>query len=364
MLQRAPRGSVVPYRVNFSRRQAAGAVASGIGGYLGRGWGYRAVRGIGRYIGSLQRNNPVAYQSQVSSMKRLRSKRKFSNQPSAGTKKRKVTLKSRVKNLEKKTKDILSTSVYRKVETSQIKTTNNVSTYGYYVANYATMYEQALSQLKYYDPATPGTLVTAAGASGTYERAFKVRGYSKLTLKNNYQIPVDVRVYTYTCVSDTNQDPITWLDGCLLDNASATKASPLIFPTDAKDMGDLWKLQGTKSWIMQAGAVRTISKGTPEISYDPSEYDNHPLLFQPDFKSYAFVVRVTGILAHDKTTITQVGYASGGVDVTHHTTYTSRYSAGGPSITYTYVDTTGLAAMAAGPLTSQVVRDNQEYSAT
>lgn len=365
MLQPRQNRGIVPYRVNFTRRQAFGAGAAGVGAYLGRGWGWRAVRSIGRYLGSLKRNNPQAYGAQMNRMaaaRQLTKKRKYSNDKNVGKAKKPKSLRKRIAILEKKTASVLSTLTYRLSATQSVLTTANTATYGSFAMNQASNFEAALAQLKYYDPAVPGTLVTADGASGSYERHFRMKGYMSLEMKNNYQIPVLVKVYTYQCAADTSYSPTGWLDNILPDSSNSTKASPLIYPTDGKDMGDLYKLLGCKTFSMQPGDKRFVSTSQGEISYDPSEYDNHPFENQADFKTTYFIVRVTGAIAHDKTTTTNVGLAAGGIDIIQKTVYRIKYNAGGPALNYTYISS-GYDTMAAGPLVSQVVVDNQEYSA-
>lgn len=65
--------------------------------------------------------------------------------------------------------------------------------------------ETALSQLRYYDPATPGTLVTAPVGTGTFQREVHVTGvYHSLEIRNNYQVPCKITIYALTPKQDTS----------------------------------------------------------------------------------------------------------------------------------------------------------------
>lgn len=353
-------------------RSAFGYLRSNAGGWARRAGSYLYNRAptitFKRFPGKKAIMAQRAQAKATRAIKKFVKKRKFSNQPSAGGKRRKVSIKKRVRALERKTADIMSSLSYKGVECKQLLTTVNTATYDEFAINDAGYIESVLAQLRYYDPSTPGTIITAPGATGSYERKFSIKSYLSATMKNNYQIPVDVKVYTYRCAADTGTSPTSWLDSCLADNASTTKASPLIFPTDANDMGDLWKLDGVKSYRLRPGATVTHGYGVPLVSYDPSEYDNHVFASQPDFKTSYIVIRLTGVVTHDSTTTTLVGLAPGGLDIIYKRVSNVRYNAGGPSMTYTYIlpnssPSQGYDTVATG-LVSQVVVDNQSYSTT
>lgn len=352
----------------MSSRSFGYGAALGAAKYLGRGYGYKALANVGNYISSKFKSSaayssPQVYNVRQVSMKKFNKKRRASNSWNVGRKKLQPSLKKRIKNLERKVADQTSTLTFRNIITEPLITTANNASYTTMSINDAAYCESVLAVLRYYDPSNPGVLITADGAVGSYERSFSMTGYFQCLVKNNYQVPVEVKIYSLKCAADTGNSPTTWMDTCLTDCCNTTKNSPQVFLSDIPDFGDLWATLGCKSFVLQPGECQMASMNVPRINYDPSEYDNHAFVYQPDMQSRSFLVRVVGGPAHDKVTTSNVGLSPGGVDVIWKRVSQVQYNAGGPKMRYVYVSS-NYDAQAAGSLVSQVVVDNQEYSIT
>jgi len=77
------------------------------------------------------------------------------------------TLAKSVKALQHEANSDIAHAVYRQRDTGRIIAGVKQQTLGATGYVHHGYYETAMANLKYYDPATPGTLVTAAGATGT-----------------------------------------------------------------------------------------------------------------------------------------------------------------------------------------------------
>lgn len=272
------------------------------------------------------------------------------------------SLKARISAVEKSCVADLSTLVYRNWAGQQIITTAGASAYNSFSVNDAGFIELALAQLRFFDPAVPGTIVTGNGATGTYERRFGIKSSCILEIKNNYQIPVNLEVHEFRANSDTTQTPYTYANTLLNDNSNAGASAllnPLINVKDARGLGEMWKSMNTKYLTLLPGETCTMSASIPAIEYDPSEFDNHAMDYQVDWFSTSYLVGVTGTIGHDVTTSSEIGFTQAGVDCVFKRQASIRYNAGGPALYQTFILNT---TTATADIVSQVVVDNQTYS--
>lgn len=236
---------------------------------------------------------------------------------------------NQVKELKKQNKASRGTQISRFRTTDRIIPGVNLAASNEFVVNDSTNMELVLSTLKYYNPSVPGTLTTAAGATGTYSKSFLFKSiYGKCTVRNNYQVPASVAIYLFKVVEDTSVSPKTNLDNALANLPSAPLlTNPLIYPSDVVDMMPLWKIEKTAKKVLQPGSLMEMSHAIKNVMYDPSVFDSHNLTYQTEWKSFVFLVRVQGVLAHD-TTLDEQGISGAGVDVKIDSTYIVDYEAG------------------------------------
>ena len=249
---------------------------------------------------------------------------------------RSSTMPRKVKGLTRQVKELkrlseadMGTHIHRVRSTMTVEAGPNFQHSDYIVASDVGRLEDVLARLQYYDPSNPTTLLTASGNVGSYHKEFYFsRVHSKLTVRNNYQVPVMVRIYQVTPKDDTSIDPVTAFTTGLTDVGNPASGSPLVFLTDSKQFGgDIWRVQKSQAKYLDAGRQCTMSWSAKPFQYDPSLVDAHNQLYQAAYKPCLYVVFVKGIIAHDALA-GQQGTCSSGVDVMCDTVFQVSYPAG------------------------------------
>lgn len=192
-----------------------------------------------------------------------------------------------------------------------------------------TVIESVLSTMKFFNPATPGTLTTASGVAGTYQRNILLKSItSKLLLRNNYKSDVDVKVYLCKCKDDTNISSLqTWINS-VPDGSNLTSVQALgQYPTDYNQVKDLYSLSVLCKQSLSPGQSMTCSHSEKDIEYDSSTVDSHNLEYQKEYKCFQFMVVISGTMGHD-TSADQQTLMEAGVDVQVSDTYIVKYNAG------------------------------------
>lgn len=248
------------------------------------------------------------------------------------TKRRKTSTRKKIRNLERKVNADIATHTNRIETPSAVKlAAENTSQFAIVGSMYSkTDVEALLSTLRYYDPNTPSTLVTADGSTGSYNRSFYFASlWSSLYIANNYEVPVDVTIYCITPKSDTNGDPVTTFQNGISDQAAATitATDTLIYPTDIDDFKHLFKIKACKKVRLIAGQSYTMFNRFKAFNYDPSLADEHTDAAQSRFRSHWYCLRVQGVLGHEISS-TPRAYCRGGVDTVMKAKTVIKYDAG------------------------------------
>lgn len=274
---------------------------------------------------------------------------------------KKQTLKNQVKEIAKKVNNMTSTLTYRYVDCTQAYTVANQAAYLNLVHSDSSFIELALAQTRFFDPSNPGTLIQGSGATGTYDRTYSIKNSSMMVFRNNYQVPAEIRVYKYKCKTDTSIEAITAFTNGLADIGNPSAGSIVVYPSDVSQLRDLYTLKSTSIWKMKPGDERTFSINSKAFNYDPAEQDSQTQPYQKDFDTHFVLIRVQGPPSHDKTTPTQNGTIGAGVDILWKRVCTVKYNSGGPNLEFLVINDQ-LDTQTAGPVVSQIVVDNQEYS--
>ena len=190
--------------------------------------------------------------------------------------------------------------------------------------------EAALNNLKYFDPSNPGTLIVASASSGTYSRNSLIESMTnKLTFRNNYTVPVDVRVYHCTCKDDTSVDVTTAWDNNVARGSNLANRDKLgQYPTDYEGLTDLWNLKVAYTGRMEPGAQQTVSHHEKSFEYSSSTVDSHNLDYQKEYKGQMFLIHIQGIPGHNNVNDAQVTNMKCGLDYVGQITMNVKYSAG------------------------------------
>ncbi len=225
-------------------------------------------------------------------------------------------------------------------------------------------FNESVAYLQYYDPATPGTLVTADGKTGTFDRRFLFKSvYCSLVIRNNYQTDCHIKVYLITPKGASSIAPLTaWGNGITANPDSTITATTTIgqYPNDYSDFKDVWTAKLHCKAALSAGQTMTCSHGFRNVEYDPTAYASHSASFQQKYKNFGFIIIVTGTIAHTATT---TGFAAAGVDAIMRTTRVITYDAGA-NISFHRMDNSLGDQTTASVQSTKPVADNIPYSTT
>lgn len=274
-------------------------------------------------------------------------------------------LVSRVSRIERHLKDDEGTLVYRKVSTSRlaIGALSNQA-YGSYSMNYLTNIELALAQLRYFNPSTPGTYTTVDLTSGSNSKAVRMtcRGYTKIY--NNYQVPVQASLYLLSPKTDHTVAPATSIDNGLADSSAGplVKENLTVQPTDSLQFNDLWKIENKQSKTLMPGSTIVSWFKTKEFTYDPSFADTHNDAYQKRNNCRVHMLQLKGVLGHDTTDTSQIGFMYGAVDVENFIEYTIHYPAGARIKFLVESSGAGTVFTNGGVCSEKPVADNIAYS--
>lgn len=300
----------------------------------------------------------------------------------SGTRKGKKSGKTKTKQAKAVTKvdkrqDKMIKSIYKTLRSDQARHTHRrreVSALGANagqqvhsampVYTNTNLLEGAMAFLRYYDPSNPGTLVTANASTGTYSRQVHFESiYEKLRVRNNYQVPAHITIYSCTPKNDTNITVLSYFSDGITDQASGTVAStsPLIYLNDIRMVKDNWKCKAVKTVLLQAGAETSATRSCKAFDYDPSNVDTHSSQFQSKYGAHMWVVRVEGTIAHD-TTLAQYLTTQAQVDCMLDMKFVMTYDAGVNLDDYSVDDNSSASFTNGGVVSNKPVSDNQSYS--
>lgn len=334
-------GRPVYQRYPRALRATAGA-ALAAGGYYGRQW-------LPSWFAQKNRVN-----QSIKSRKRKTYKkgpRKFRGR----------TLKSKVRDLTKQVNASTGKLIYRTRNTDRVLASVNEQSWLSMYSDSISNLETVLGQLRFFDPSNPGTLLTGNGSTGTYQREYHFKTiYFNGTFRNNYQVPVKLKVYILKVKLDTSITPLAALDNGLTDNSNVTKNNPLVSMSDSDQLTDLWKIHKVHTKFLNPGMQCSVIHSEKDIMYSPDLSDNHTSSYQKKNKSFYVVASVEGVLGHD-TTADEQGFLQAGVDMSWDVKYEVRYDAGA-DLVYFYNSNSSDSFTNGGLTSSMPVADNIGYS--
>ena len=274
-----------------------------------------------------------------------------------------VKIGNRVSTLSKECKSNLSVLEYHHRNSGRILSGVNQSNFAGLESNSVVKFESVLGQLRFFNPATPGTLTTADGSTGTYAREYHFKSvYSSITCYNNYQVPVVLRLYCLTPKTDTSVEPATAFTNGLTDAGAPSSTSPAIFPSDSEEFLDIYNIAGSSTKILMPGQKMTKTWSCADVMYQPQIYDTVTSIYQKRYKSQLWAARVEGVLGHD-TSANQQTLMAAGMDWVVHYKFTVHYDNGGAGIRFIYVSDSCPASFTnGGVMSEQPIADNIGYS--
>lgn len=258
----------------------------------------------------------------------------YNSKPRKGGKKVK-TLSNRVSKLEREKNKDWSFKTLRRVDCSTNKMSFNNE--GFVTSNpfvTGTDLQTGMSALKFFNPSAPATLITTDLKAGTYPQDILAKWYRKVDFVNNYQVAVYLEVWRCDVKLDTTIAPQqAWINGCADNPSGALDIDDMyVYPSDSKELNDLYKVKKVFSQKLQPGqGLSTFANSKGYINFDPATFDDHANNFQRQYQGGGFLVKTTGIIAHDSIAA-EVGFSRGGVDIIQYTVTTIKYDSGGASL--------------------------------
>lgn len=351
--------------------QASAELGSALGGTL-------AFAGKGLYdtFANYPKNKILSTNNAMPLKKtyRRRSRRSSMKKQFKGTRSRKsrkvykrkprTSLKKEVKQIKRQLNADSARHVYKSLTGTSYSCAVNQCVYGQNDIVSGTLLETFMANLRYYDPSTPGTLITASGATGTFQREVHFKNvHSTLEIRNNYQIPCKVKVYLLKPKGDTAITPTTYYNNSITDQliGGGSTTTKGVFPTDLRAFMAQWSVQCVKDVILDAGATIYARHNTGQFRYDPSLFDSHSLDYQSKFKSCSWFIRIEGVFGHDTAAAERTTLA-GQVDINMLTRAEIIYDAG-TVLDDLYVNNAHSASFTNGGVVSnKPIADNQALS--
>lgn len=272
-------------------------------------------------------------------------------------------LKSQVRTLSKKTNESLSELTYRSITAYKLQSGVDSQAVGQEHLCGVSNLEAVLAQAKFYDPTNPGTLITSNLSTGGYSRKVTFKScHMRVDLRNSYQVPVEIRVYSCGVSDDTDYTPSQAWTNSVGDSSNLTSITqPYTYPSDSVAK-NIWNYKLIKKRELRPGQHTTVSVNEKSFNYDPSVTDNHNLSYQRLFgHGRSMLIVVNSVLSHD-TVADQQGLGAGAIDYCVRKRFVVQYNAGGPSIKYLYYSNGMDNIFTNGAVTGNMVTDNQSFS--
>lgn len=270
-------------------------------------------------------------------------------------------IKARLNAIERKMKDEVSVITYKVDTKDTLRPTVSQALNGYRECVAISEIEAALANARFFDPATPGTLITASLASPTYSQKVRISVSSVVVIKNNYQVPCYLYYGLIKPKAATSVAPTTaWTNG-LTDSGNPTNTSYLLSINDSREFRETYKGKMYRK-ILLPGQQVTYRHSVAPFIYDPAYFDANTQTFQPKAKCAEMFYRVHGVLGHDTTTATEQGVMPCGIDVHCRNVYRIYYNSGGASVRTIVLSQGAASSFTSAGVVSQPVVDNQSYS--
>lgn len=282
-----------------------------------------------------------------------------------GRKTKKTSLKKQVRQIKQQLSADSAKHLFKAINKYNVSCAVNQCNYSEIPISTATYIEAYMANLRYYDPAVPGTLVTASAATGSYQREVHFKNIrSMIEVINNYQVPCRVKVYLLKPKGDTSVVPTTYYNNSAADQViggAATITTKGLFPTELNAFKAQWSIKCVKDVYLDAGARVIASHNTGAFKYDPSLFDTHALEYQPKFKTASWLIRIEGAYSHDTAAAERTtGLAQ--VDIDERAQASIEYDAG-INLDDIYISNAHSASFTnGGVVTNKPIADNQSYS--
>lgn len=189
-------------------------------------------------------------------------------------------------------------------------------------------HESACAALRFYNPITGLTTTHNPTAASSFHRTLHMSINRRVFITNNYPMNVRVQVYSCTPKTDTSNGPVYHYNAGLADQGGASSNCVLMYPKDSVELKSVWTLKLVSKGTLKPGGKLRAFANTKMFSYSPTLSDSHTPIYQKKYGGHVWLIRLSGLLAHDTVVTNEVGMASAKVDVLHDVVYNIRYNGG------------------------------------
>lgn len=229
---------------------------------------------------------------------------------------KKASLKKRVAKLEKSQKTNYLTETYKANDTFQVLSVANRCGYQFGTLTDATILENVLAAMPYFDPAAPTITKNYDARTVTLPTKWHFQVHSVATMRNNYLYPVNVRCYVIKPKTDSSTTPTSSITAGITLQANPSVYSttdPWLYPSDSKEFTDGWSIINSCEMKLQSGDECQVPY-SEKLVYDQEFKDAHTATYLPRY-TRLILVRAVGVVCHDSTTTTNVGICPTALDV-------------------------------------------------
>lgn len=164
------------------------------------------------------------------------------------------------KNLKREVENDTGTFLYKYRATGNLGTNAKAINHLGIVGNTITTIEASIDNLPVFNPALPDTYTFVDFTSGTQQKEVRLRTFTKLLIKNNYNAPVKVTIYLCYPKADTSISTTGAMTNGLTDVGSGLGiTTSMIFPKHSPQFNDLWRIKKTESKVLEGGSVMTMN---------------------------------------------------------------------------------------------------------
>lgn len=217
-----------------------------------------------------------------------------------------------------------SVNTYRNIASGQISAAANNCAYEDFYLNAQSILDNATNNttIVYNNAGVPTTTVvdlnnTTQVSSGKINF---IHTQFLLELRNNWSVPVNLHAFKYFCKDSTGSSLITDL-GNDLSNKGITSGSTDVrcFPWDCNsDFTRHWKMYQHQHHLLMPGEELTIKLSHRAFKYDIDNDTEDTYLKRI---TLGLLLRIQGVVAHDTTTHTDVGYQPCRLDFIYRENY-------------------------------------------
>lgn len=222
--------------------------------------------------------------------------------------------KKEIRDIQKRLKNDEGTFCHREKAIGAVAAAQNASSFIDIGGVTVNDLDTNLQYLQYYDIDNPGVFKVVDGRTGTQHKEFLYSTLgTSIELINNYGAPIKLTLYLMEPKVDTSLAPPATFTNGLIDIGNPSATSVLVYPTDSKQLGDIWKICRTIKKTVMPGQSINESYFQKDIMYDPSFVDTHASTYQKRFGSHTWCVRLQGVDGHDSA-LPQYGSLVGALD--------------------------------------------------